>query len=408
MTGQAPPSASPHDGELPQPTPHDIPLDEPSLHPEIPFDGCLPGHGLPRLWVNGEYLHWWIKSGPLPEPLVTTGPLATAGVLGADGTAILFGVNSLDYGSFNGARATVGWRLRREGSLAMEASGFFLNEETITLTQQSDAAGNPVLSRPIINAQTGAETAVVVAAPGSFVGSVDISTASRLWGAEANVRANLLAQGQTALDLLVGFRYLDLEESLGIATESELLTGGVTFFEGIPILAPGSLSIRDSFATRNRFYGGQIGAHGTVRRGRWVVDATGKVAFGGVRQLVQVNGSTTLVNAVGDTAVATGGVLALPTNIGSRARTDGAVVPEGTIRVGFHVTENVSLLVGYTILYWNNAARPGDQVVRTVNKTQLPTSSDFGPLTGPAQPAPVLNESKFWAQGFDFGLAFRY
>src|SRR5689334_904180 len=60
---------------------------QPGLGPvgmtELPF---FPNQ---RLWVNAEYLMWWLNGDPLP-PLVTTGPPSTGGILGP-GTHILFG-----------------------------------------------------------------------------------------------------------------------------------------------------------------------------------------------------------------------------------------------------------------------------------------------------------------------------
>ena len=50
-------------------------------------------------WITGEYLNWSAKGDKLP-PLVTTSPpgtpLAQAGVLGAPGTSVLFGDESVN------------------------------------------------------------------------------------------------------------------------------------------------------------------------------------------------------------------------------------------------------------------------------------------------------------------------
>ena len=72
------------------------------------------------------------------------------------------------------------------------------------------------------------------------------------------------------------------------------------------------------------------------------------------------------------------------------------------------ITERLSAHVGYTIIWWDNVVRPGDQLTRVVNLTQVPSSLGFGALAGPRGPRPFENESRFWAQGLDLGLAFRY
>src|SRR5947209_3363321 len=53
-----------------------------------------------RLWANADYLLWWIRKGPLPVPLVTTGSEndALPGVPGQPGTRVLFGGSGTDYG----------------------------------------------------------------------------------------------------------------------------------------------------------------------------------------------------------------------------------------------------------------------------------------------------------------------
>jgi hypothetical protein len=52
--------------------------------------------------------------------------------------------------------------------------------------------------------------------------------------------------------------------------------------------------------------------------------------------------------------------------------------------------------------------RPGDQIDRVVNPTQLPLSAAASQLIGPARPVPVLRDTDFWAQGINFGVEFRY
>src|SRR5947209_15956262 len=35
-----------------------------------------------RVWFTGEYLFWFLKDAPVPVPLLTTGPTASAGIIG--------------------------------------------------------------------------------------------------------------------------------------------------------------------------------------------------------------------------------------------------------------------------------------------------------------------------------------
>lgn len=365
-----------------------------------------------RLWADAEYLLWWIKEGPLGAPLLTSGTPASAGIIGNPGTGIIVGGGGgdIDYKSFSGARVTLGSWLGDSGNFGAEASGFFLQEEHVAYTATSDGSGNsPLLVRPVVNAATATETGQVVAAPGSFAGAFTFSSSSRFWGFETNGLVNLIRSGGTGLDLLAGFRYLDLSESIQVNTQSTPLPGGVGFFAGSPVLGPNALAIQDAFATRNQFYGGQIGARGRFQSGRLLCDVTGKVAFGGVHQNVRAGGSTYLLGPDGSIqGRANGGLLALPTNIGRRTSNDGAVVPEVGVRVGYQITPRLGAHLGYTLIYFDNVLRPGDQINRVVNLTQVPSSANFGTLTGPREPTPQANDSRFWAQGVNFGLSFRY
>jgi Putative beta barrel porin-7 (BBP7) len=50
--------------------------------------------------------------------------------------------------------------------------------------------------------------------------------------------------------------------------------------------------------------------------------------------------------------------------------------------IGYNLTYNLRATVGYTFLYWNTVARPGDQIDTSLNLSQL----DSGGLVGPARP----------------------
>jgi hypothetical protein len=65
-------------------------------------------------------------------------------------------------------------------------------------------------------------------------------------------------------------------------------------------------------------------------------------------------------------------------------------------------------LVGYSFLYWSNVVRPGDQIDRTVNFTQVPIDPTNGPLSGSARPALMPRQNDFWAQGFNFGIEIQF
>src|SRR5262249_17224843 len=119
-----------------------------------------------------------------------------------------------------------------------------------------------------------------------------------------------------------------------------------------------------------------------------------------------ITGQTSFNTASG-TFVAPGGLLALPSNIGHYDHEKVGLLPEGQVIIGAHLTENIDIHLGYSIIYWTDVLRPVSGIDRVVNPTQLPTSIEGTGLTGPARPA-GLHESDFWAHGLALGLTIHY
>jgi hypothetical protein len=384
----------------------EIPTGPLVFEPPCPCELCC---GSPsRWWVRGEYLLWWLKDSPLP-PLVTTSlpgtPREAAGVLGAPGTAILFGGSSLNNEERSGGRFGFGFWFDPNQCFGLETDFFFLGERSVRFNTGS--GGIPILARPIFDVGLGRESSELVAFPDVLAGNISVAASSRLWGIEENLRANIfqgpgiLPGGCYRIGLLAGFRYLKLDESLSVIESLRVAPG-------VPMTGGSGIVVSDRFATQNNFYGGQLGAVLELRRGRWTVDLLGKVALGVTHEVAHVQGSTTFAVPGGGTIVQRGGLLALPTNIGRYSRDEFAVVPELGIRLGYQVTSHLRAFVGYNFLYWSDVARPGDQIDRAINVSQLPMVVGPNPLVGPARPAFAFRDSDFWAQGISFGLEFRY
>lgn len=365
-------------------------------------------------WGSAEYIVWWMRDGRLNEPLITVGSAAGLGVIGAPGTSIV-GNTDLDYKAASGGRFTLGgWLDPCTQSIGLEGSGFFLERRPAGFGAQSSATGTPVIARPFVNAISGTEDAFLVSGPGQFFGGVSVGSSSRFYGWDGNFVFPWFTDGELKLDLLVGVRNLYLSEDLNIQQHSILLPGGAGGFVGNPVIPPAQYDIIDRFQTRNEYWGGQIGARGEYRSGRFFANATGKLAFGAMHEVLSIDGVTRLSNAPAVPATnfapvgAQGGLLALASNIGKTARDNFALVPELNLNVGVNLNNTFSLFCGYTFLYISEIARPGDQINRTVNPTTVPASQAFGVPVGPAAPTLRFDGSEFWAQGLNFGLAVRY
>jgi hypothetical protein len=366
-----------------------------------------------RLWASGEYLFWWIKDFPLPAPLVTTGspnPATGGGVLGRSSTTILFGGSAIEVPVFSGARIAAGYWLDEEHIFGIEGSGFFLAERSAAnFRASSDLNGTPDLTSPVIDTLTQSESGSLIAFPGAFAGSVAVTTSSELWGAEANVAGNMVHDDRWTLDLLTGFRYLELREDLTISRERTVLPAGEDRFLGNPVFAGNSLNLVDDFSTRNNFYGWQVGGRAEFHYNRLALTALGKLALGGMHQVVDINGTTTLTPPTGMATAAPGGLLALPSNAGHHTQEKFTVLPEFGVTAGWQVNDSLRAFVGYSVLYADQVVRPGEQINRNVNPTQLPTSKFFAAKPAdPAQPAFNFNTTNFWAQGIGIGVAFTY
>jgi len=66
------------------------------------------------------------------------------------------------------------------------------------------------------------------------------------------------------------------------------------------------------------------------------------------------------------------------------------------------------LSVGYNFLCWSSVVRPGDQIDRVIDVSQIPNSGLNATPTGLLRPAPLVRATDFWAQGITFGVEFRY
>jgi hypothetical protein len=238
-----------------------------------------------------------------------------------------------------------------------------------------------------------------------------------MWGAEANLRANLLCDCWYRLDGLAGFRYLELDEALNVREDLDVSPDLARMFPGNPAAARFAgthITVQDSFHTRNEFFGGQLGAVFEAHYGPWVFDVRGTVGLGDTHQVVDINGNQHVTGGGIGNQLFGGGLLATSSNIGHFTRDRFTVVPEIGLTVGYQVTDNLRLFVGYDFTYWSSVVRPGDQVDRSINPRNVPNFVLLNPTEAPrgspnpARPAFVFHGTDFWAQGATFGAEIRY
>jgi hypothetical protein len=435
-----PTSSSKEGAEQPPPAGPPVPVSAPSAQaaqqpPSQPEQLPLPGAPLPprqtivepygmpppiipqtpmappnRGWASIDFLLWWTKSGPLQVPLVTAGSTndMIPGALGQPNTSVLYGNNNLDFGSLAGGRFNLGVWLPQAPIIGFDGGFFALGQGVTRFSAFSDGIGNPIIARPVTDAVSGTPISYIDSYPGVLSGGVSIVSTSALDSWDVNFDLSLLQATNWELDLIVGFRALDLVESISIRDSFTPLVAGLFTFQGLPADPPSSMTDYDHFRTTNHFYGGQIGSRFTWAKGIFDVTWTTKVGLGVTQQNISIDGNSTLYTPGLPPLTVPGGILAQQSNIGGVSRSIFSVVPETGVNIGIRLNPWAKLTVGYTFIYWSNVVRPGDLIDRTVNTAQVPTDPSFGALTGPARPVLTPQATDFWAQGLNFGLEFRF
>ncbi|MEM9369205.1 MAG: BBP7 family outer membrane beta-barrel protein [Planctomycetota bacterium] len=354
-----------------------------------------------RLWFRTEYLRWWTERMTTPV-LVTTSPSGTAreeaGVLGFSDTDSLFGGGEIGDDTTDGLRLRAGFFPTPSATFGIETEYFLLGEQNAGF---SGGGGDRILARPFFDITQGRETAQLINFPATAVGSLRISSESKLNSFFVGGRASLLPTGggsvcnHDRVDWLVGFRMIRLRDRLNFREDVESVVVG----------AEGELDLTDTFQTRNRFSGLQLGVVHQANLNRVFLESMLRVAVGVNEQTVNIRGSSTLTE-LGDSETYPVGLLAVDTNSGHRQRDRFSVVPEVGVTLGAHATSWLTVTGGYHLLYFPAVVRAGDQIETDINPGLLAPPDD--PLVGAARPRFEYEETDYWAQGLTLGAQLRF
>jgi len=335
----------------------------------------------------------WFSRGRNTPTLVTTSPTGTpqvdAGVLGVGTTSTLYGDDSIGNGIRAGGRATFNHLFSDNITTATVR---FWGVEDKSETFATNSTVQDIIARPYFAANLGQQNAFLVAFPGvTDPGSIRVLSKNDLIGADAWLSRNWYNDGCTSVDVLGGYQFTRLDDSLTISSTSTLLQPNAV------------ISIFDSFRTQNEFHGGSMGVIARSYRGAITLEGLFKMALGNMRQSVIVNGNTTVTPAGSVPTTSAGGLLAQPTNIGTQQDNRFAFSPEVNLNLIYNVNQNWRLVGGYSFIYWNNVVLAGNQIDTNVNLTQVP-----GPIAGPLSPAPKFQRTDFWVQGISLGADYRW
>jgi hypothetical protein len=344
---------------------------------EVPCrDDCIEFYDF---WARGDYLLWWKKGADLP-PLVSTGPLSGT-------NSILFGGDDVGSDVESGGRVELGVWFDACHERGIGGRFFALGDETT----EFNSAGLTNVARPFIDATPGSpalgmENALLVSAPGGPVGNVLVRMTSDVFGGDIYYQRALCRDACSRVDFLVGYQMSQIDENLTIA--QQIADGGVT------------VNGTDVFDTRNEFHGAEVGLLASRCDCRWTLEVLAKVGVGNMDQTVTISGMETRQPPL---VTSNGSLLALPTNIGRYNRDEFAAVPELGVNVSYELSNCLDFTFGYSIIYWSDVLRPGDQIDRTINGTQ----TSGGMLMGAARPQFAFVDGDYWVQGINLGFTLR-
>jgi hypothetical protein len=375
------------------------------------FDCCkcgAPGD----FWIREEYVGWWAQGGRVPT-LVATSPTGTL-----PATVPLYGDATYNDKYRSGNWTQAGMWFDCCHSYGIQGDYFFVGRESSPFFAASD--GDPILTRPFIDATTGLPADEIIAVPGRAVGGISIDNHNFLDGAGISLRRNLCCccddccknncacksdcepcwcgQNCSRLDVVYGFRYYGFNDNLGI---EERLTS-IDPTSGVAVGT--QFDVRDSFVTQNNFYGFELGFIRQHYSGRWMMEGTAKVALGDMNSVVNINGSTIVSFPGQPTAFNQGGLLALSSNIGRHEHDSFVAIPQISWRVGYRATEQLTFMAGYTLMYFSQIARAGDQIDTTVNPNLIPPPIGGGPN----RPAFSFHPSDLLLQGITLGAEYSF
>ena len=355
-----------------------------------------------RLWSRWGSLIYWLKGYDVPA-LVTTSPAGTplpdVGVPGLPTTTTLFGDSSIGESLRTGGRLNLGFWAENDRRVGIEGEFFALgsgDEDDFVST----LGGNRIIARPFFNTDptVNAPVADVVNMPGVINGFVEVDTSSRIYSGAATARFNVACRCikrnvQSRFDLLAGYRYFHLGETLGIYELTEP-TGG----------AVGETNeFYDEYRTRNDLHSVEFGINWMRQHNRHYIELLGTVALGEVTRRVDTTGfSNVYIPGVADD-VFPGGFYNHPSQQGRTEDSEFAVLPQARAKWGYFISPAMRIFVGYDFLYLSSVVRPNSQIDQSLDPADLLTAG-----RPPRRLRRNLPDDEAWLQGASFGLLYNF
>lgn len=368
-----------------------------------------------RVWVNGEYLLWHLKNGPVPPLAVqSTIPLnvpAAGGVVNFSfqNTTIFPQGNTIDEGDQPGFRVSGGLWFDPEKDCGIDASYFQLERRATTSNAQQTTdldVDTPFFA--LFTVPVPGNVPFINAVPSTLSGTLIINVHeagdTKIWGSDFDFRSRRWYFGNLSFDLMAGARYMNLREDLVFTDNISVLSNGpLTIGTSVVSIPTLGISTMDAISTRNQFLGPQVGFAWDWHWDRVFVNGFFKSAVGDMHQNVNVFGT----NTTGAGVTTLGGALFSPSDLGDHTRDQVGYILEVNPNVGLYLTPWCRAYVGYNMMYMQNVARPGAQVGYSESQSQV-TFAGTTTMVTTNSPQFKFSDSGAVLQGVNFGVEIKY
>jgi len=344
-----------------------------------------------RLYMRAEVASFW-GSGQFLPTLVTTSvgdPLPSieeAGRFGDPDTRSLFGGREVVTGGSAGIRYEVGLWMDDNKSRGFLVRLFDSGENDVNL--QTNGTRQAVIARNFFDVGPPREQSLLsIAYPNQTSGSISANLTSNTNGGDLLVRQVLVQDHLVRFDWLMGYQTARISESLDIVSSTTNLNR--------------VLDQEDHFRVRNQFHGATFGFSGEAREGNWFFGGLFKVGLGNMERRTDISGfSRTTVGA--DSASQNQGLLTRQTNIGTYRQETFVMTPELGLHIGYRLTHQLDLTIGYSMLRLPKVARVTDALDREL------ASNLSDPLMGELRPSFASRESNFTLHSMNLGLQWAF
>ena len=417
----------------------------------IPREEVVPLY--PRFFLGGEYLAWKLNNATL-NPIVFNVPIGIVGApiaidngstqsafiayasLTPQSQASLSQNGIINYGMENGMRFTGGLALEQDTGLSILLNAIIIPTSSFNLSSNTSFNMVPINFQTGLNSQVAlggtagsinANTQVAsipIVVPRNIASQVYASANNFVGGGEVDLKGRDLIFGDILFSGLLGFRYFQFNESLGVNSIYDIsqvppvqgvdspdveqrLQSNFSQYQSITSISS------DNIKVYNNFLGPQIGINSNYNFGRITFDCNGKLGIGVQHQVVTINSSITqsFKNIDGTTPTPTtssGGLLFSPYDVGRHSRNQLGLIPELNLKLGYRLFDRMKITAGYDFLMMAN-------VLRASNQTQLipyTTQSNFSGLAAQQQtssqsiqiPAFTFDNSNLIINGLNVGM----